>query len=217
MIITILLLKSIHKSLKNFGDLVTIEQLNQFGWKNIDFDSIDELNRCLYTFNIVTPVQIRQFLTFCTFKSQYGQFLEEPYDELSRKNLELFQKKQLKPQFQGFILPTSKNYYRGSGYLGLSGINDYLTFSKFIGDPNIQKLGADYVIKNFKWTSAGFVWYNKRLNKVAKDDDSLKYVSIILGGPLKLNLNNAKSFIQKPNIQEIEFLQLYEKSKLIWK
>ena len=131
----------IHKEfISNNYDLVSVDILQKLGWLNINWDSVDELNRALYTFDVIDKVSIRIILTLTTF-----------YSEKGNKNLE----QPLTSKFP--IHQRGIDMYRGAGYMGLSGYSEYESFSKMIGDSNIINIGAEYVANHYPWASSVFL------------------------------------------------------------
>ena len=152
----------------NNNDLVTLDQMIKMGWNSITWDSIDELNRCLYEFDITTPNRIRHFIVQCSYHSKFGTQLT---DETSHNDEDNW-------WYQYGI----GNIYRGSGYLLLSTKKNYNFFEMYMSDPEILKKGADYIVKYYPWTSAGFLWMMRNVNHYCYDKSSIEIVSKTLLG-----------------------------------
>ena len=122
------------KLLKNNFDLIGLHHFQAIGWKNMTWESVDELNRALYTFEITDKKSISTLIATATIISQSGTVINEP---TSSHNAEF-----------GIN-------WRGSGYLLMNGYERYESLSQMIGDKNILR-GANYVSTYYPWTSAIF-------------------------------------------------------------
>lgn len=74
--------------------------------------------------------------------------------------------------------------YRGRGYIQLTGKNNYLAFSKFIGEDCIQN--PDLVSQKYALESAIWFFFENKIFSLCKDlsDDSIKKVTKIINGGL---------------------------------
>ena len=180
----------------NNYDLVSLDQMIRLGWKDITWDSVDELNRCLYTFDITTPERIRHFMIQCSIKSKFGK---QKTDETP-------------PSYDDnyYWYPYGKNPYRGSGYLLLATQQNYQKFEMFMGDTQITKKGADYVAQNYPWASAGFIWMMKDLNLYCSFPFSLQIVAERLNDPYSDSTGNFIYFL----VQDLA--KLYQLATTIW-
>ena len=134
--------------------LVTSEQLQQFGWRNLNDDVVEDLNRTLKKYDITTPDRIRHFLSQCAHESAKGYYREEiasgeAYN--GRKDL-------------GNVQPGDGPKYKGGGYIQLTGRDNYQAFADAMGDPEIINQGTSYVAAKYPWSCAGFWWSNNNMN-----------------------------------------------------
>ena len=176
------------QGIKNDYDLVSVNQMIQLGWKDITWESVDELNRCLYTYGITTSERIRHFLSLCSVISSCG-----------------------KKMFDSSKIDYSADdpnpmLYQGSGYLHIANRENYEKFSKHIGDHNIVRSGAQYVAKHYPWTSAGFLWSINNANQFCKDKYSYQtIINLIFGG-----------YSNFPYSKSQYYLSIYDIASKIW-
>ena len=103
------------------------------------WDSVDELNRALYTFEITDKKQICSLIAIASKVSNQGTLINENLPSNYIPELRRFR-------------PEDK--WRGSGYLLMKGYEKYESLSNIIGDKNIFLIGADYVSTYYAWMSA---------------------------------------------------------------
>ncbi len=145
--------------------LVTKEQLQQIGWKNINDLALKDLNSCLQKFNINTPTRIIHFISQCSHESACGVYTKElasgeAYE--GRRDL-------------GNTQAGDGKKYKGAGYLQLTGRSNYQALANYLGDQSVMK-GVDYVANNYPWTSAGYWWYKNNMNSLC--DKGATYLEI---------------------------------------
>ena len=152
--------------------LVTKEQLNAVGWKNVSDFVVKDLNNCLQKFNINTPERIRHFISQCSHESACGIYTKElasgqAYE--GRRDL-------------GNAQTGDGKKYKGAGYLQLTGRSNYQALANYLPDQFVMK-GVDYVADNYPWTSAGFWWYKNNMNTVCdKGADCITITKKVNGG-----------------------------------
>lgn len=161
-------------AMQEFVCLVTREQLNQVGWYNkyITDSMLADLNNCLQRFNITTPARIRHFISQCSHESGCGYYMVE---EASGRAYEY--RKDL-----GNIYSGDGVKYKGAGYIQLTGRANYQSLANYLGDQNVMQ-GANYVAKNYPWTSAGYWWYKNNMNSLCDSGaDCLAVTKRVNGG-----------------------------------
>jgi predicted chitinase len=159
---------------KQSTQLVTAEQL-AYIWRckpsEIPSSQVKDLNDCLKTFNINTTVRIRHFLAQISHESGGGIYTKElasGADYEYRSDL-------------GNIQPGDGMKYKGVGFIQLTGRANYQDFSNFMKDPNIMN-GVSYVAFNYPATSAGFWWYNNRMNALCDLNPTVARVTLRVNG-----------------------------------
>lgn len=136
-------------------NLVTREQLQQIGWKNVSDLILKDLNSCLEKFEINTPCRIRHFISQCSHESCCGIYTKELADGSAyeyRKDL-------------GNVRSGDGRRYKGAGYLQLTGRTNYQKLANYLNDQSVMQ-GVDYVTSNYPWTSAGFWWKANNMNSL---------------------------------------------------
>jgi len=126
--------------------LISVDDLNEMGFKNVTQESADELNKTLNDYQIYDFVDICQFLAQCAKETNFGTWLTEYGGK------EYFDKKAY-----GYK-------YRGAGYIQLTWDYNYKKFSEAMGDYAIYTQGADYVAENYAWQVAGWFWKNNNIS-----------------------------------------------------
>ena len=77
----------------------------------------------------------------------------------------------------------------------MTGRSNYQKFANYIGDQNVMK-GVDYVAKNYPWTSAGFWWYNNKMNALCDKNPTVKEVTKKVNGGTR-GLEERESYYKK--------------------
>ena len=143
--------------------------MEKMGWKDYN---INDLNNCLKKFEINTPKRICHFISQCSHESACGRYKCELADGSkyeNRKNL-------------GNVNKGDGPKFKGGGYIQLTGRSNYQKFADFMNDQNIMN-GHKYVAENYPWSSAGFWWYNNKMNNLCdKDDCTVKAVTKKVNG-----------------------------------
>ena len=152
-------------------NLVTKEQLNAIGWKNVSDLVLKDLNSCLDKFNINTPLRIRHFISQCSHESACGIYTKElaygsAYE--GRKDL-------------GNAQTGDGKKYKGAGYLQLTGRSNYQALANYLADQSVMK-GVDYVAANYPWTSAGYWWYKNNMNALCDKGATCKEITYRVNG-----------------------------------
>lgn len=152
-------------------NLVTREQLQQIGWKNVSELVLKDLNSCLEKFNINTTARIRHFISQCSHESACGLYTKELANGTAyegRRDL-------------GNIKNGDGKKYKGAGYLQLTGRNNYQALANYLNDQSIMQ-GVDYVATNYPWTSAGFWWYKNNMNNLCDKGATCKEITYKVNG-----------------------------------
>jgi predicted chitinase len=157
--------------------LITKKQLSRI-WDvsetTISDRIINDLNACLVRFQINTSVRIRHFISQISHESGGGKWMKELAsgdDYEGRKDL-------------GNTQPGDGRKYKGAGFIQLTGRANYSDFSKYMNDPKVMD-GVDYVALNYPATSAGYWWYNNRMNALCDKNPSVEEVTRKVNGGLR--------------------------------
>jgi putative chitinase len=157
--------------------LITKKQLSRI-WDvsetTISDRIINDLNACLVRFQINTSVRIRHFISQISHESGGGKWMKELAsgdDYEGRKDL-------------GNTQPGDGRKYKGAGFIQLTGRANYSDFSKYMNDPKVMD-GVDYVALNYPATSAGFWWYNNRMNALCDRNPLIEEVTRKVNGGLR--------------------------------
>jgi putative chitinase len=132
---------------------------------------IAELNKCLTTFHITTPVRIRHFLAQTAHESGGGRYTKElasGWDYEGRTDL-------------GNTQPGDGPKYKGAGYIQMTGRANYQDFANYIHDPRVME-GVDYVAGHYPFSSAGFWWMNNRMNELCDTNPTVAQVTKRVNG-----------------------------------
>jgi putative chitinase len=157
--------------------LITKKQLSRI-WdvseSTISDRIINDLNACLVRFQINTPVRIRHFISQISHESGGGKWMKElasgdAYE--GRKDL-------------GNTQPGDGRKYKGAGFIQLTGRANYSDFSKYMNDPKVMD-GVDYVALNYPATSAGYWWYNNKMNALCDKNPTVAEVTKRVNGGLR--------------------------------
>jgi putative chitinase len=157
--------------------LITKKQLSRI-WDvsetTISDRIINDLNACLVRFQINTSVRIRHFISQISHESGGGKWMKELAsgdDYEGRKDL-------------GNTQPGDGRKYKGAGFIQLTGRANYSDFSKYMNDPKVMD-GVDYVALNYPATSAGYWWYNNRMNALCDRNPLIEEVTRKVNGGLR--------------------------------
>jgi len=126
---------------KSLGDTkiyVTIKQLLDFGWKDINDESVKELNQMLQEYGITDKGSIAFFMATCGHESGMGEKTLEDGTE------EEFEER-------GYDLNTC-----GAGYIQITGAeqeNFYVAIKK-----DMPENMASDIAKNYAWRASAWVW-----------------------------------------------------------
>ena len=157
--------------------LITKKQLSRI-WDvsetTISDRIINDLNACLVRFQINTSVRIRHFISQISHESGGGKWMKELAsgdDYEGRKDL-------------GNTQPGDGRKYKGAGFIQLTGRANYSDFSKYMNDPKVMD-GVDYVALNYPATSAGYWWYNNRMNALCDHNPLIEEVTKRVNGGLR--------------------------------
>ena len=151
--------------------LVTKEQLNAIGWKNVSNLVLKDLNSCLEKFNINTPGRISHFISQCSHESACGVYTKELANGSAyegRKDL-------------GNTQVGDGKKFKGAGYLQLTGRANYQALANYLNDQSIMQ-GVDYVATHYPWTSAGYWWYKNNMNNLCDKGATCKDITYKVNG-----------------------------------
>lgn len=151
--------------------MVKMSQMLRLGWTSITQEVLNDLNKCLATFEIQTSFRIRHFLSQCSQESGSGQYTKEIASGEEYEN---------DPAY-GNTEPGDGPRFKGAGYIQLTGRYNYQAFADYIGDQNVM-LGVDYVAENYPFTSAGFWWMLNKMNDLCDQDPSVEQVTRVVNG-----------------------------------
>ena len=157
--------------------LITKKQLSRI-WDvsetTISDRIINDLNSCLVRFQINTSVRIRHFISQISHESGGGKWMKELAsgdDYEGRIDI-------------GNTQPGDGRKYKGAGFIQLTGRANYSDFSKYMNDPKVMD-GVDYVALNYPATSAGYWWYNNRMNALCDRNPLIEEVTRKVNGGLR--------------------------------
>jgi putative chitinase len=157
--------------------LITKKQLSRI-WDvsetTISDRIINDLNACLVRFQINTSVRIRHFISQISHESGGGKWMKELAsgdDYEGRIDI-------------GNTQPGDGRKYKGAGFIQLTGRANYSDFSKYMNDPKVMD-GVDYVALNYPATSAGYWWYNNRMNALCDRNPLIEEVTRKVNGGLR--------------------------------
>ena len=137
----------------------------------IEDREIDELNSCLFTFDITTPERIRHFLSQTAHESGGGRWMKELSDGWyleGRKDIGNTQK-------------GDGPKYKGAGYLQLTGRANYMMLASYVNDPKVME-GVDYVSSKYPFTSAGAWWETNYMNDLIDKGAGVREVTRRVNG-----------------------------------
>lgn len=170
------------------NDLISKEQLASI-WgcssKQIEDYEIKELNNCLKTFAITSPVRMRHFLSQTAYESGGGKWkveLASGADYEGRLDL-------------GNTQPGDGPKFKGAGYIQLTGRANYQAFANYVKDPQVMN-GCTYVAANYPFSSAGFWWFNAGMNALCDTNPTVEQVTRRVNGGLN-GLEGRKRFYEK--------------------
>ena len=169
--------KKVEEASSKSDALITKKQLSRI-WDvsetTISDRIINDLNACLVRFQINTSVRICHFISQISHESGGGKWMKELAsgdDYEGRKDL-------------GNTQPGDGRKYKGAGFIQLTGRANYSDFSKYMNDPKVMD-GVDYVAINYPATSAGYWWYNNRMNSLCDRNPLIEEVTKRVNGGLR--------------------------------
>ena len=152
---------------------ITRQNMIDMKWVESSLDDImlNDLNFCCELYSINTIPRIRHFISQCSHESYGGRYRAEGYDGIPYNwRVDL-----------GNKFENDGPKYKGAGYIQITGRYNYIIFSNFIGDQNVM-LGVDYVAENYPWTSAGFWWFNNKMNEFIDTNPTVEEVTYRVNG-----------------------------------
>jgi predicted chitinase len=152
---------------------------------NTNYNFILELNSCVKKFSITTLQRIRHFISQCSYESVCGLYTKECSDGTDYEG-----KTEL-----GNIYAGDGPKYKGAGYIQLTGRANYQAFATYIGDSKVMN-GVDYVASKYPWTSAGFWWYNNKMNNLCDKGATVETITRKVNGGTN-GLKSRQSYYNK--------------------
>lgn len=153
------------------GQYVTASQAEMIFGRQITQDQLIDLNKCLEKFDITTSLRISHFLSQIAHETGGMRWLKELASGEAyefRRNL-------------GNVHQGDGVLYKGSGAFQLTGRANYQAFANYIKDQNVMQ-GCNYVASTYPFTSAGWYWKTRDLNKVCDNGASVAEVTKIING-----------------------------------
>lgn len=151
--------------------LVTIEQL-ELGFKRRPSETqFNDLLNCCTKFEVNTKPRL------CHFLAQIGhETAGLKYDLEIASGAAYEGRKDL-----GNTQPGDGRKYKGAGAIMLTGRANYLAFSKVMNDPRVME-GCKYVAEHYFFSSAGWFWDTRNLNKLVDQGASVAAITRIVNG-----------------------------------
>lgn len=132
---------------------------------------VEELNKCLNTFDITTTSRMRHFMSQISHESGGGRYMKElASGEAYEYRYDL-----------GNTQPGDGPKYKGAGYLMLTGRANYQMFADYIKDQRVME-GCDYVANNYPCTSAGHWWMRNKMNALCDTNPTVSQVTLKVNG-----------------------------------
>lgn len=180
--------------------LVTAQQLITFGWRNVNSDMVDDLNRIQVKYGILSDAEVAHFISQCGHESGCGYYMKELASGAAyegRRDL-------------GNTQPGDGPRFKGAGYIQLTGRTNYQAFANEIGDQRVME-GVDYVAMYYPWSSAGFWWHRAGMSDYIANGATVEQVTRRVNGGYngladRQNLY-AKWLQQNPNEEDDEMLK----------
>ncbi|MDT0678970.1 MULTISPECIES: SH3 domain-containing protein [Staphylococcus] len=154
---------------------LTKEQLISLGWiGSLSETDINQLNAVLNKYHIDSPEKIAHFLSQVMAESGNGVYTYELGDANYLSYLDYM---------LGNNGPGQGAFYRGAGYLQLTGKNNYRSFASYINDNNVLTKGYSYVSKTYPWESAAwFFSIHSNANTLAGNGATVEEITRIING-----------------------------------
>ena len=156
-------------------EIVSLSQLKQLNWVDAE-STLSDLNRCLSKYQINTSARICHFISQCCAETDAGYYRVEAGS--------------------GSSAVSGGSKYKGGGYIQLTHDYNYRDFAKSMGDERIYSEGAEYVGKNYPWSSAGWWWGNNNMNSLCDSGASVEQVTKRVNGGYN-GLSKRKSYYTK--------------------
>ena len=153
-------------------DKVQLAEIWGCAVNQITDSEIDDLNLCLQEFAIITPERIRHFLAQGSHETGCGRWLIEldPGDYLeNRTDL-------------GNVYPGDGPLFRGSGFLQLTGRDNYQVLANRMQDERVMIGGAEYVSSIYPFSSAGIWWESNLMNAFIDNGADVREVTRRVNG-----------------------------------
>lgn len=133
---------------------------------------VNDLNRVLHEYSIMTEQQIQFFLAVCIHETRLALTEAGWLSETEVKEYcERYEPDTEIGENLGNIEAGDGYKFRGAGYIQLTGRYNYKSFSDYIDekyglDSRIMGEGADCVSIYYPWEAAGYYWYKNNINEV---------------------------------------------------
>jgi putative chitinase len=153
------------------GDLVTEEELTAVFRRQPTDEQVADLNKCLIKNEINTPARIAHFLSQTGHESGGLRWLVEidpGHRYENRRDL-------------GNIRLGDGVKFKGAGSIMLTGRYNYQAFANYVGDQKVME-GHQYVAKHYPFSSAGWFWTTRKLNKLCDDGASVAAITRVVNG-----------------------------------
>lgn len=154
--------------------------------ENLIQDSeIVEMNNGMNLFEINTISRIRHFISQISHESGGGRWkaeLASGADYEGRMDL-------------GNTQEGDGPRYKGAGYIQMTGRANYQAFANFIKDSRVMT-GVNYVAEKYPVTSAGFWWYNNKMNSLCDKNPTVEQVTLRVNGGYN-GLSDRKMYYQR--------------------
>ena len=155
----------------NDSPAVTKKELNLIFGRLPTNRQVKDFNECLLTNEITSIKRITHFLAQVAHESGGLRWLKEIADGSAyeyRKDL-------------GNTQPGDGPKYKGGGALQLTGKFNYQKFAYHVGDQRVME-GCDYVAEYYPFSSAGWYWTTRNLNKLCDEGASVAAITKVING-----------------------------------
>ena len=140
---------------------VTDAQMKKLGWTKYN---LEDLNFCINKFEIAkTKERFLSFISLLSYDSDLGKFCGEFVDSVCSKyegRTDL-----------GNTQPGDGCKFKPTGYMLISGRNNYQNFANFIGDEKVME-GFSYVNSKYPFSTSGYYWKINHLNSLVDKNPS---------------------------------------------
>lgn len=158
---------------------ITKQNLIDLGWNNspkyLNDSIVSDLNKTLKKYNITHPGHINHFMSQVMKESDNWNFVGFGDGVIEQGGTTYFQKYEPGTHIGKTLGNTQKGdgpLFRGSGYIHLTGRDNYTNFylhlkKEGIDDTDVLSKGYLHVSENYPWEAAGWFWSTKKLNEIS--------------------------------------------------